>query len=57
MYELKLLKTVQSEDSSARLTFLVTIHKFPMNLLWGVVNKILSCFPTSLTLKTKKGMR
>lgn len=36
MYELKLLKTVQSEDLSARLIFLVTIHNFPMNLLCDV---------------------
>lgn len=36
MYELKLLKTVQSEGSSARLVLLVTIHNFPMDLLCDV---------------------
>lgn len=36
MYELKLLNAVQSEDWSARLALLVTIHSFATDLLCDV---------------------
>lgn len=51
MYELKLLKTVQSEDWSARLAILVTIHSFAMDLLCDVVQATFLC---SYCLYTQK---
>ena len=51
MYELKLLKTVQSEDWSARQALLVTIHSFAMDLLCDVEQATFLC---SYCLYTKK---
>lgn len=50
MYGFKLLKTVQSEESRARLVFLAIIHNLTMNLLCDVKQATL-LFPTSFALK------
>lgn len=53
MYDLKLLKRVQSEDWSARLALLVTIHSFAIDLLCDVEQATFAC---SYCLYTKNKM-